>query len=364
MSTLHAKSAVVITVLNLKGGVGKTHTAWLLASVSQERGHRVLLIDTDTQGNLSSSFLDQGETVRGVEMLLHPGSDHDPLPLVRRTPFSHIDIIPSSAAVARFDRSDKDDWEKAGLQRCFIDPMQALSSKYDYIVFDCPPRLSLVSFAALAASDGIVIPMETADWGAQGIDTFCKFPRHLQPASAVNVKNGFSARRCWHATGAWFDCKYAPASTRNAASNAPRNARANAPRRRDDASSCPRCSTTSSWWPASTDAARSPRSTCWCMPPTAPMSDAPPPPLPVNPRPAQPSPKTSMQAQQEANMLGLQEQKNMPGMATEELNDQSMAMGAKMAGFDWLGLGHQARRWDDNVPAMQEWSASTPSSPE
>ena len=46
-----------------------------------------------------------------------------------------------------------------------------------------------------------------------------------------------------------------------------------------------------------------------------------------------------MQAQQEANMLGLQEQKNMPGMATEELNDQAMAMGAKMAGFDWLGLG-------------------------
>src|SRR5438067_11580816 len=91
-----------ITVLNLKGGVGKTHTAWLLASVCQERGERVLLIDTDTQGNLSSSFLDDGKTVPGVEMLLHPGSDHDPLPLVRRTPFSHIDIIPSSAAVARF----------------------------------------------------------------------------------------------------------------------------------------------------------------------------------------------------------------------------------------------------------------------
>ena len=63
------------------------------------------------------------------------------------------------------------------------------------------------------------------------------------------------------------------------------------------------------------------------MPPTAPMSDAPPPPLPINPRPAQPSPKTSGQAMQEANLLGLQEQKNMPGMATEELNDQAMAMG-------------------------------------
>ncbi len=140
----------------------------------------MLLVDTDTQGNLSSSFLDPTSTVPGVEMLLHPGSDHDPMPLVRQTPFSHIDIIPSSAAVARFDRSDKDDWEKTGLQRCFIDPIDALSAKYDYIVFDCPPRLSLVSFAALASSNGIVIPMETADWGAQGIEQVTSAVKYVQ----------------------------------------------------------------------------------------------------------------------------------------------------------------------------------------
>jgi hypothetical protein len=77
------------------------------------------------------------------------------------------------------------------------------------------------------------------------------------------------------------------------------------------------------------------------MPPSPPMSDAPPQPLPMNPRPAQPSPKTSGQAMQEANMLGLQEMKNAPspGGGTEDLNDQAMGMGAKMGGFDWLGLG-------------------------
>ena len=47
----------VLTVLNLKGGVGKTHTVWLLASVCQERELRVLTVDLDTQGNLSNSFL-------------------------------------------------------------------------------------------------------------------------------------------------------------------------------------------------------------------------------------------------------------------------------------------------------------------
>jgi YD repeat-containing protein len=82
------------------------------------------------------------------------------------------------------------------------------------------------------------------------------------------------------------------------------------------------------------------------MPPSPPMSDAPPQPLPMNPRPAQPSPKTSGQAMQEANMLGLQEMKNAPspGGGTEDLNDQAMGMGAKMGGFDWLGLGKTAGR--------------------
>src|SRR5207244_12295066 len=96
MPALLPHSASVLTILNLKGGVGKTHTVWLLASVCEERGKRVLLIDTDPQGNRSSSFLDGASPLPGVEMLLHPGSDHNPLPLVRRTAFTSIDLIPSS----------------------------------------------------------------------------------------------------------------------------------------------------------------------------------------------------------------------------------------------------------------------------
>src|SRR5436190_23885372 len=123
MDRPHDSQARILTILNLKGGVGKTHTTWLLASVCQERANRVLLIDTDTQGNLSNSFVDVPGA--GVEMLLHPGSDRNPLPLIRRTPFSHIDIITSGPAVAPFDVSNQTEWEKSDLQRCFIDPVQA-----------------------------------------------------------------------------------------------------------------------------------------------------------------------------------------------------------------------------------------------
>src|SRR5205814_7941324 len=107
------KSAAVITVLNLKGGVGKTHTTWLLASVCQEREKRVLLIDLDTQGNLSNSFVDPANHQPGVEQVFHPGTDTDITSLIRTTAFSHIDLIPCGPALAPLDLSDQKEWEKA-----------------------------------------------------------------------------------------------------------------------------------------------------------------------------------------------------------------------------------------------------------
>jgi chromosome partitioning protein len=61
--------AKVITVINLKGGVGKTHTAWLLSSVCQERSLRLLVVDTDTQANLTNSLLPERNEQPGLEAL-------------------------------------------------------------------------------------------------------------------------------------------------------------------------------------------------------------------------------------------------------------------------------------------------------
>src|SRR5205823_1951263 len=86
--------STVLTVLNLKGGVGKTHTAWLLASVCQERKKRILLIDTDTQGNLSGSF-GKRDATPGIEALFDPAAEPSPTLLIHHTTFSHIDLIPA-----------------------------------------------------------------------------------------------------------------------------------------------------------------------------------------------------------------------------------------------------------------------------
>ena len=161
--------AKAITVINLKGGVGKTHTAWLLTGVCAERGTRLLAIDCDTQANLSRSLLEDRDSEPGLEVLFHPAADTDPTKLIRPSRFSSVDILPARPSLARFDVADQATWEKSDLHLSFVDLVAELRGQYDYLVFDCPPHLSLVSFAALCASDYVVIPLEAADWGAQGI---------------------------------------------------------------------------------------------------------------------------------------------------------------------------------------------------
>ncbi|MDB5389426.1 MAG: hypothetical protein JWM11_5072 [Planctomycetaceae bacterium] len=186
MSAHPPHRAHAITVLNLKGGVGKTHTSWLLASVCQERGKRILLIDTDTQGNLSNSFVRERDGKPGIEVLLNPALDCEARDLILRTSYPQIDLIPSSSKLATFDLSNQVEWERQDLHRSFIDPIESLRPLYDYIVFDCPPRLSLASFAALCASDAVIVPLEAADWGAQGI---------MQVTAAVEyVQHSFNRR--------------------------------------------------------------------------------------------------------------------------------------------------------------------------
>src|SRR6266480_1597807 len=106
-----ARSAKVITVINMKGGVGKTHTVWLLSSVSQERSLRMLVVDTDTQANLTNSFLPERDGQPGIEALFNPAFDQQAHSLIRRTRFSEIDIIPAGGALTPFDLSDASQWE-------------------------------------------------------------------------------------------------------------------------------------------------------------------------------------------------------------------------------------------------------------
>lgn len=160
--------ATVITSLNLKGGVGKTHLCWLIAGVCQERGKRCLVLDLDKQGNISTTLLGNAAAGSGTEAFFNPALEPEINRLIRRSNFEHIDCIPGDFSIERFNLTDPTEWEQTGLQLSLVDPLQEVAPFYDYILLDCPADISLITYAALCASDFLIVPLEAADWGALG----------------------------------------------------------------------------------------------------------------------------------------------------------------------------------------------------
>lgn len=160
--------ATAITVINLKGGVGKTHTTWLLAGVCQERGNRCLAIDLDQQGNLTRNLGDP-PFAKDAAALFSPSADCEADEVRYAGKLDRVDIVPAGSSLQPLDSTDQARWEAADLQFALVDFVNEVSSQYDYVLFDCPTKLSLTGFAALTASDYVIVPLEPADWGAQGV---------------------------------------------------------------------------------------------------------------------------------------------------------------------------------------------------
>jgi len=158
------RRATILTSLNLKGGVGKTHLCWLMAGVCQERGKRCLILDLDKQGNISTTLLGNTSAGAGTDSFFNPALEPEINRLIRRTAFEHIDCIPCDFSIERYNLTDPGEWEQTGLQLTLVDPLQF----YDYILLDCPADISLITYAALCASDFLIVPLEAADWGALG----------------------------------------------------------------------------------------------------------------------------------------------------------------------------------------------------
>ncbi|WP_298236336.1 AAA family ATPase [uncultured Azohydromonas sp.] len=157
--------AVTIAVANFKGGVTKTTTALTLAQGLSLRGHRVLVIDTDPQGSLTTLFgiLPDTEVRRDDTMLpLVEGAQDSLRYAVRPTYWSGIDLVAAAPLLfgAEFELSGRMVMD-AGFQywRVLELGLQELRTDYDVIIMDTPPALSYMTINVLMAADGILMPL-------------------------------------------------------------------------------------------------------------------------------------------------------------------------------------------------------------
>lgn len=176
-----------IAILNHKGGTGKTTTAVNLAAGVAERGHRVLLVDGDAQGNVGVSLGISGE--KSLYHILVQGLDPaEAIVPVRRS----FDVITSDASLAAAEiwLAQQDPSERARILTHRLNQMQ-ISRRYDYVVLDCGPSLNLLNQNALSYADEVVIPV-ACDYLAlvgvkQVLRTIREVERHLHHAVRISA---------------------------------------------------------------------------------------------------------------------------------------------------------------------------------
>lgn len=174
-----------ISIVNQKGGVGKTTTAINLSAALAVAEKQVLLVDTDAQTNATSGLgIDsRGLEVSTYEVLSEPGRVRE---AIRPTEVRFLDIIPASIDLAGLEIELVEDEARASRLREALAP---LDSQYDYIIIDAPPSLGLLTLNALVAADGVLIPVQCEYYSLEGIgkllDTLNRVRFSLNPGLVI-----------------------------------------------------------------------------------------------------------------------------------------------------------------------------------
>jgi len=152
----------VFALANQKGGVAKTTTTLNLGVAFAERGHRVLLIDLDPQGNLTMS---QGLNPDTIEQSMFDVLVHR-LPMEQVIVRREVDIAVSSIDLAGADMALA---SQIGRERALEKAIAPLKGRYDYILIDTPPSLGLLTINAFVVADGVIVPVQTEYLSLRGL---------------------------------------------------------------------------------------------------------------------------------------------------------------------------------------------------
>ena len=155
----------IIAVANQKGGVGKTTTSINLAACLAEKGKKVLAVDMDPQGNLTSGLgVDKDSVEKSIYELII--GEVDIKEVINKEVLESLDIIPTSIdlSAAEIELIGVDD--KEYILRNAIDQVK---DQYDFVIIDCPPSLSMLTINAMTTADSVIVPIQCEYYALEGL---------------------------------------------------------------------------------------------------------------------------------------------------------------------------------------------------
>ena len=164
----------IISVINQKGGCGKSSTCFHTAGYFAKAGSRVLLVDADPQGSLSQAFfgsatveaLTAEQTLAAIFDESNFVASVDELKLA--THIEGIDIVPANLHLGKFNVPEA---TETGMSQFALSTLLETDCEHDIVLIDCPPNLYQCSWNALLASDYAAVPVTADDFGVQGLRT-------------------------------------------------------------------------------------------------------------------------------------------------------------------------------------------------
>lgn len=185
MEKYNGSMAIIISLINQKGGVGKTTSAINLSAYLTLENKSVLLVDLDPQGNASSGLgLDVRSLEQGLYEAIMSGRNIDRF--IIRTPEYMPDILPASQNLAG---ASVELVHLENREYRLYEVLRQIRTQYDFIIIDSPPSLGLLTINGLVASDEIIIPVQTEYFALEGLsqllETIMLVKENLQPEIEV-----------------------------------------------------------------------------------------------------------------------------------------------------------------------------------
>ena len=165
----------IISVINQKGGVGKTTTVINLAAGLSMKGKKILVIDLDPQGNATTG-LGLSNTIKSDATIYSVLNGNKKISeVIQPTSFQNLDLITSNVDLSGLEVETAGDSRRAfKLKDELASILNDSGASYDYIIIDCPPSLSLLTIMALVASEALVVPLQTEFFALEGLTQLMK----------------------------------------------------------------------------------------------------------------------------------------------------------------------------------------------